>query len=161
MQLGFNKTETRDRLAKPRRAAAPLRLREPRRPDAPRSARRGNGWGRLLRRLHALVGLVLSLNLLLLLATGFLVQHREALGLEERNISRAWLPAGYRPMDGDAVRADIVVTDLHSGRILGPNGTLLVDAATLGWGVLLVSGLWIYVFGRRRNGNGAHHQHSG
>jgi hypothetical protein len=158
MQLGFNKTEpeAKDRAAKPRRPGGPLRLREPRR--APSRGERRGGLGRSLRRLHALVGLVLTLNLLLLLVTGFLVQHREALGLEDKTISRAWLPESYRPLDGAEVRADIVVTDVHSGRILGPNGALIIDAATLGWAVLLVSGLWIYVFGRRRNG--VHHESS-
>jgi hypothetical protein len=144
MQLSFNKP--RDR--KPPR---PLRVREPLRLPVARS-KNSRGLGRWLRRLHALAGLVLSLNLVLLLASGFLVQHREAFGLEEKTVSRAWLPDSYRPLDGAEVRADIVVTDLHSGRVLGPKGTLIVDAATVGWFVLLISGLWIYVFGRRRNG---------
>ncbi|HSE48348.1 MAG TPA: hypothetical protein VLA96_03985 [Terriglobales bacterium] len=157
MQPSFNKpmAEKSERPHKPRKQPAPLRLREPRRAPAPR---RPNGWARRLRRLHALVGLALTLNLLLLLVTGFLVQHREDFKLEDRTISRAWLPENYRPLDGPEVRADIVVTDVHSGRILGPNGALILDAATLGWAVLLVSGLWIYVFGRRRNG---HHEPPG
>ena len=149
MQPSVNKTE---RPLKPRKVPGPpLRLREPR--HASPQALQRNGWSRRLRRLHAVVGLVLTLNLLLLLVTGFLVQHREDFRLDEKMISRTWLPASYRPMDGAEVRADIVVTDVHSGRILGPNGALLLDAATLGWAVLLVSGLWIYVFGRRRNGH--------
>lgn len=159
MQLGFN-TEKAGR-PKPRKLGSALRLREPRLGQGARGERR-HGLGRWLRRLHAFAGLVLSLNLVLLLVTGFLVQHRDTFQLEEKTVSRAWLPASYRPMDGAEVRADIVVTDVHSGRILGPSGTLIVDAATLGWAVLLVSGLWIYVFGRRRNGNGngAHHEPS-
>lgn len=152
MQPSFNKPilERTERPVKPRKAAGPLRLREPRRA---RATPHRNGWSRRLRRLHAVAGLVLTLNLLLLLVTGFLVQHREDFRLEDQTISRTWLPASYRPLDGAEVRADIVVTDVHSGRILGPSGALILDAATVGWAVLLVSGLWIYVFGRRRNGN--------
>jgi len=107
-----------------------------------------------LRRLHAVIGLVSCLNLLMLLASGFLLQHREGLRLDERFVGRTWLPGDYRVQDGpDGVRADIVVTDLHSGRLLGTTGVLLLDAVTLGWFVLLLSGLFLYGLGLR-NGNG-------
>lgn len=120
------------------------------------------GWNRpWVRRLHAVIGLVASLNLLLLLGTGFLLQHRETFGLEERIVTRSVLPADYRPQDGaDGVRADIVVTDLHSGRLFGATGALVLDGITLGWFVLLLSGLYLFVVGRNngvaRNGNGKH-----
>ncbi len=110
-----------------------------------------------------MVGLVASLNLLLLLLTGFMMQHREIFGLEERFVGRQFLPDGYRPGDEGEVRADIVVTDLHSGRLFGPTGALILDAVTLGWFVLLISGLFLYFVGRNRkengfvrNGNGRH-----
>lgn len=114
-----------------------------------------------LRRVHALVGVVLGANLLLLLLTGFLLQHREVFRLDERVVSRRLLPSGYRPQDGpEGVRADIVAADLHSGRVLGRTGALILDGITLGWVVLLLTGVVIYGAGLRQreslpgNGNG-------
>jgi hypothetical protein len=108
-----------------------------------------------LRRLHAVVGVVASLNLLLLLGTGFLLQHRETFALDEDFVSRSFLPASYRVQDGpEGVRADIVVTDLHSGRLLGTTGALVLDGITLGWFVLLLSGLYLFVISRGRKENG-------
>lgn len=117
-----------------------------------RTATRARAW---TRRVHALVGIVSALNLLLLLATGMLLQHREAFRLDERMVSRKMLPRSYRPQDGDAgVRADIVATELHSGRLLGQTGALVLDGITLGWFALLSTGLVMYAAGRRRNRNG-------
>jgi len=42
------------------------------------------------------------------------------------------------------VRADIFVTDLHSGRLLGSAGTVLLDVVTLAWLTLLLTGLVMY-----------------
>lgn len=109
-----------------------------------------------VRRVHAVVGLVSSLNLLLLLSTGFLLQHRDTLGLDERAVSRRLLPANYRPQDGpEGVRADIVVADLHSGRMFGRTGALILDGLTLGWLALLVTGIFLYSTGRLRKENGS------
>lgn len=121
-----------------------------------REARRSTTNNRLwLRRLHAVVGLVASLNLLLLLGTGFLLQHRDSFGLDEHLVTRSFLPANYRAQDGpEGVRADIVVTDLHSGRLFGTTGALVLDGVTLGWFVLLLSGLYLFVVGRGRRENG-------
>lgn len=108
-----------------------------------------------LRRLHAIVGLISSLNLFLLLASGFLLQHRETFRLEERTLSRRWLAASYRPQDGpEGVRADIVVADLHSGRMFGRTGALILDGLTVGWLALLVSGLFLYAVNHWRKENG-------
>jgi uncharacterized iron-regulated membrane protein len=105
----------------------------------------------LLRKVHALIGVVGALNLLLLVATGFVLQHRELFRLEDRTVSRAFLLQSYRAQDGpDGVRADIVVTDLHSGRLFGRTGALVLDAVSLAWVALLASGLVMYTFGRRR-----------
>jgi uncharacterized iron-regulated membrane protein len=102
------------------------------------------------RRLHAFLGLVSSLNLVLLISTGFLLQHRDLLRLDERNVSRRVLPSSYRPEDpGLTVRADIVVTDLHSGRLFGTVGTLVLDAITLIWVLMLTTGLTMYFSGVR------------
>src|SRR5215475_2973986 len=106
-----------------------------------------------VRRVHATLGLISALNLLLLICTGLLLQHATLLRLEERSISRRLLPASYRPQDGDTgVRADIVITDLHSGRILGTAGRLFLDVVTLTWLVMLITGLVMYSRKRSRNG---------
>ena len=68
---------------------------------------------RIARKLHIWVGLSAALYFMLIATTGVMINHREGLRLEERNISRTWLPAGYRAQDGSEVRADIVATDLH------------------------------------------------
>jgi hypothetical protein len=112
---------------------------------------------RVLRRMHSVIGIVSTLNILLLISTGFMIQHREELNLENRNVERRFLPNSYRPMDGgQGVRGDIVVTDLHSGRLLGKRGTLLVDGLTVAWLVLVVSGVLMFAARRAANGkNGA------
>ena len=119
-----------------------------------------------VRRLHALIGVISAFNLLLLITTGLLLQHVNVLRLDERIVSRAMLPGNYRPQDGpEGVRADIVITDLHSGRILGPAGTVVLDLITLGWLVLLLSGLVMYTARNRAHarsrklGRHARHRH--
>lgn len=98
------------------------------------------------RRLHATLGLISAFNLVLLISTGFLLQHRELLRLDERAVSRRILPSSYRPEDpGRGVRADIVITDLHSGRLFGAAGALLLDTVTIVWLVMLATGLAMYV----------------
>ena len=104
------------------------------------------------RRLHAALGLISAFNLVLLISTGFLLQNRELLRLDERTVSRRILPSFYRPEDpGRRVRADIVVTDLHSGRLLGAAGALLLDTVTLVWLGMLATGLAMYISRARAN----------
>lgn len=109
-----------------------------------------------MRRAHALAGIVLSLNMLLIVLSGFLLQHVDTFRLDERTVGRGLLPADYRPQDGAAVRADIAVADLHSGRVLGPAGRRIVDGLALGWFLLLLSGVVLYFVGRWRKENGFH-----
>ena len=98
-----------------------------------------------LRRIHATLGIISSVNLIILLTSGLLIHHRETFGLEDRIVSRTFLPESYRVDDGPlGVRADIVVTDLHSGRLFGHAGLLLLDIITIVWATLLLSGILIY-----------------
>jgi uncharacterized iron-regulated membrane protein len=98
-----------------------------------------------MRRVHGLLGIIASLNLMVLLTTGLLIQHRDAFGLEERFVSRTFLPGSYRLSDGpQGVRADIVVTDLHSGRLYGAAGLLILDVATIAWAALLFTGIVMF-----------------
>ncbi|PYS40468.1 MAG: hypothetical protein DMG14_10410 [Acidobacteria bacterium] len=104
-----------------------------------------NGNKTWLRRLHAIIGIVSSVNLMVLLSSGLLMQHRETLGLEDRIVSRIFLPKSYRVDDGaEGVRADIVVTDVHSGRLFGPLGLVILDVITMFWAILLLSGVFIF-----------------
>lgn len=113
------------------------------------------GRSRWVRKIHLVIGLVCTLNFMMLLVSGFLIQHREAFRLEERMVGRSWLPSGYRPADPDsAVRADIVLTDLHSGRLFGRYGTLLVDAMTVAWFLMIATGIGIVLVRRLKFENG-------
>lgn len=103
-----------------------------------------NGNKTWLRRVHAIVGIVSSLNLLVLLVSGLLIQHRDTFSLEDRMVSRSLLPGAYRPADAEGVRADIVATDLHSGRLFGRTGLLILDVVTVFWAMLLLSGVFIF-----------------
>jgi hypothetical protein len=106
--------------------------------------------GKWARRVHAFLGIVSSLNLFLLITTGFLLQHASLLRLDEKTVSRGILPSSYRPQDGaGGVRADIFVTDLHSGRLFGMAGLILLDGITLAWMTLLVTGLVMYAAKQR------------
>ena len=113
--------------------------------------------GKWSRRIHAFLGVVSAINLFVLITTGFLLQHATLLKLDEKTVARWALPSSYRPQDGpEGVRADIFVTDLHSGRVLGRAGTLLLDAITLAWMTLLLTGLVMYAGKLRaqQNANG-------
>jgi hypothetical protein len=96
---------------------------------------------RFVRKLHIWVGLSAALYFMLIAATGVLINHREGLRLEERSVSRSWLPGGYRPQDGKQVRADIVVTDLHSGLIFGRVGAPVLDFVAAVWFISILSGV--------------------
>jgi uncharacterized iron-regulated membrane protein len=114
------------------------------------NSRRRRPW---VRRLHAILGLISAFNLLVLISTGFLLQHSTLLRLDERMLTRKILPEGYRPQDGGSgVRADIVVADLHSGRLFGVAGALALDIITLAWLVTLTTGLVMYLSSQRTNG---------
>lgn len=107
-----------------------------------------------IRRTHALLGVVSSVNILVLIATGFLLQNSGLLRLDERTVSRKILPAHYREQDGEVgVRADIVVADVHSGRMFGRLGNLVLNAITLAWLVMLLTGLVMYFKRREKNGD--------
>src|SRR6266481_6968858 len=114
------------------------------------SSARRRPWSR---RVHAVLGIISALNLFVLITTGFLLQHSTLLKLDERSLTRKILPSGYRPQDvGNGVRADIVVADLHSGRMFGVAGALFLDAVTLVWLVMLATGLVMYLSKQRANG---------
>ena len=104
---------------------------------------------RFVRKLHIWVGLTAALYFMLIATTGVMINHRGGLRLEERMISRSWLPSNYRPDDGkDGVRADIAVADLHSGLIFGKVGKPVMDFVAAVWFISIVSGISMLVLRR-------------
>ena len=104
---------------------------------------------RIVRKLHIWVGLSAALYFMLIATTGVMINHREGLRLEERIISRRWLPFNYRPEDGkDGVRADIAVADLHSGLIFGKVGKPVMDFVAAVWFLSIISGISMLVLRR-------------
>lgn len=63
------------------------------------------------------------------------------------------LQAAYR---GTGLPLERIILDLHSGRILGQAGVYIMDAAAIGFLLLAVSGLWLWM--RRRASVKAHRQ---
>ncbi len=128
-------------------------LRHPLRAAPVRTTRRRTRASQVLRKFHLWLGVTFTINFLLLLLTGVLVQHRELFGLETKTVSRRWLPAGYRHQDPDTeIRADIVLTDLHSGKLFGPRGPVIVDGAAAAWILMMCSGYAVQLVSRYRNG---------
>jgi hypothetical protein len=116
----------------------------------PRKARKSASSMRPgMRRAHSIMGLILCCNLLLIVLTGLMVQHRDLLGLEDHYVSRRLLPSEYRSTDGSEVRMDIVVTDLHSGRMFGPWGAVAVDVIAVAALLLALSGVVTYAITAR------------
>jgi hypothetical protein len=94
---------------------------------------------------------------MLIAATGVALNHRQLFRLEDRYVSRTWLPASYRPQDGAEVRADILVGDLHSGLIFGRLGSPIMDVVATVWFLSLLSGLSLAALGRSLH-NGSRRQ---
>jgi hypothetical protein len=115
---------------------------------------------RAVRRFHLYLGLTAALYFMLIAATGVALNHREGLRLEDRYISRNWLPASYRPQDGADVRADIVVGDLHSGLIFGRVGAPVMDVVATVWFLSLLSGLSLAFLTRSSRNNGHEEKNS-
>ena len=139
----FRENSAKDVLPSP--TVAPIE-----RPAKLDSSTRRRPWSR---RVHAVLGIISAFNLFVLITTGFLLQHSTLLRLDERVFTRRLLPSGYRSQDGGSgVRADIVVADLHSGRMFGVAGALFLDAVTLVWLVMLTTGVVMYLSKQRANG---------
>jgi hypothetical protein len=102
------------------------------------------------RTLHISVGVVFALYFLMLAVTGVMINHSTDWGLTERYVSRRYLPSDYRPLDGEESRLDIVITDLHSGRIFGVTGRWLPDVVAAFLAVSILSGVGMVLWRKAR-----------
>ena len=98
-------------------------------------------WRDRLYRIHLVTGLAAAIWFLLVAVTGVLINHQESLGLLEAEISDRYLPGYYR---ADArtgtTRLNILITDLHSGRIFGSRGHWVSDIVAVFLIVSLLTG---------------------
>lgn len=98
-----------------------------------------------LHKIHVLSALIVAAWLLMLALTGVAINHQEALGLTELQVSDSLLPGFYRAdVRTGSTPLLIVLTDLHSGRIFGSYGYLLTDAIAMLVVLSAVSGLLSY-----------------
>ena len=99
-------------------------------------------WRDWLYRIHVVTGLAAAVWFLLIALSGVLINHQESLGLLDVEISDRYLPDYYR---ADArtgtTRLNILITDLHSGRIFGSQGAWVSDVIALFLVVSLTSGV--------------------
>ena len=107
-------------------------------------------WRDWLFKVHIATGLIAALWLLLIAVTGILINHQEELGLWDMAISDRYLPSYYRAdaRTGDT-RLNVILTDLHSGRIFGVHGNLLGDLIALLLILSIISGSFCYGTKRR------------
>lgn len=98
-------------------------------------------WRDRLYRIHVVTGLVAAVWFLLMALTGILINHQESFGLLDTEINDRYLPGYYRSdTRTGTTRLNIIITDLHSGRILGSQGTWMSDLVAVFLIVSLLSG---------------------
>ena len=108
------------------------------------------GWRDWLYKIHMVTGLAAAVWLLLIAVTGVLINHQESLGLLDAEISDRYLPGSYRAdARTGATRLNVIVTDLHSGRIFGVHGHWISDLIALLPVVSLTSGAFSYRIKRK------------
>jgi len=71
--------------------------------------------------------------LVLFAGTAVLLNHAQALHLDQHHISRIWLPLSYQSDTGFEVPLDTVLRDLNSGMTSGAAGARMLDAIVLSW----------------------------
>ena len=107
-------------------------------------------WRDRLYQVHVLTGLIAALWLLLVAVTGVLINHQEALGLLDIQMSDRFLPDYYRPdYRTGTTPLHIIITDFHSGRIFGAYGHWVGDGIALLLTVSLFTGAFSYWMKKR------------
>ena len=101
------------------------------------------------RNLHLVTAFVVAAWLLMMTATGVVVNHQIDWGLDEIEIRNAYLPGHYTTeFSPDSTRLNVVITDLHSGRFFWEQGKLITD--TIGLLVFLSVFSGFYAFRLRK-----------
>jgi hypothetical protein len=98
------------------------------------------------RPLHLGVGIFVAVYIALIGISGMVLNHSRSLRLDDRYVSRTWLPSSYR-MQETAVRADVALNDFHSGLLSGRTGAPVMGTVAAFSMLLLTSGLLLF---RRR-----------
>ncbi|MCP5118936.1 MAG: PepSY domain-containing protein, partial [bacterium] len=103
-------------------------------------------------KVHYLTGLIAAAWLMLMAATGVLINHQEEWGLIDVEVSNVWLPGHYtdeyRP---EASPLNVVLADLHSGRFFGAQGKWIGDLAGVMLAISILTGAYCYWLRRRLN----------
>jgi hypothetical protein len=89
------------------------------------------------------LGVVCALYLALIAGTSVALNHSQLLRLEQRHISRLWLPASYQQDAGYDVPIDVVLRDLNRGLLFSKAGARVLDSLLVLW--LLALGVHVGV----------------
>lgn len=110
----------------------------------------GNRLYKFMRGLHITTGLAAALGLSIIALTGILINHQEELGLLDLEVDDKYLPDYYRAdLRTGSTRLNIIITDIHTGKILGSKGYLLGDLLGAMLIISALSGTYAYFYGRR------------
>lgn len=103
-----------------------------------------------LYKVHTASALIVAAWLLLLAISGVLINHQEVLGLTEVEIRDDYLPGYYlSEFHTGTTRLNVIITDIHSGRIFGAYGYLLTDLIALLVVVSAITGVLSYRLRRK------------
>jgi len=103
---------------------------------------------------HYTIGLFASVFLLLLAITGILMNHSRSLGLEQVDMSFAWLLSWYgmamsaeelAQIDQPIITLERVIIDMHNGTIFGVGGVWVMDLAAISMIFLIATGIYNYL----------------
>lgn len=100
-------------------------------------------------RWHRRIGMFAGILVIILAVTGLLLSYNVALDLDKIYLSQAWLLSWYG-YDANADYANEILTmdklllDIHTGRILGGFGELLMDFAAIALLLLSASGFYMW-----------------
>ena len=95
---------------------------------AARLRKQANFW----RLVHLTTGLFFAGWLVMMAATGVLINHQADWNLDEAEISNAYLPGHYTTeYTPDATRVNVIVADLHSGNFYWGQGKFMTDLVAL------------------------------
>jgi uncharacterized iron-regulated membrane protein len=111
-------------------------------------------------RWHRRVGIIAVFFVIVLCITGILLNHNAQLGLHKNAITSTWILELYQ-MDAapesdfaypEILTTDQLVLDIHTGRILGKLGPLLMDVVAIMLLILSLSGCYMWLKRTQKSG---------